>query len=70
MEREKQKQIEKERERVERENYLSRKKEETEGAIKLLQASGLPEKSKFVSIKNISLNQVSSCDMMKLSEVN
>lgn len=49
MEREKQKQLERERERAEREVYLSRKKEETEGAIKLLQQSGLPEKSKFVS---------------------
>lgn len=53
MEREKQKQLEKERERIERENYLSRKKEETEGAIKLLQSSGLPEKSKFVSSRGV-----------------
>lgn len=55
MEKEKQKQLERERERVEREEYLSRKKEETEGAIKLLQESGLPQKSKFVSIVTLLL---------------
>lgn len=52
MEREKQKQLDKERERMEREEYLSRKKEEKKGALELLQANDgsiLPPKSKFVS---------------------
>lgn len=49
MEREKQKQMEREKEKAERAEFLTRKKEETEDAMKILQASGLPEKSKFVS---------------------
>lgn len=51
MEREKQKQLDKERERIEREEYLSRRKEMKNDALELLRSadgSVHPPKSKFV----------------------